>query len=98
MFKEYVEYFKNNPEGYWFKAKLFGWGWTPVKWQGWASLLIFIAVVVWDFERIDLASHSNSDTLRPFLLQFALMLIVFALLTKGKWEKPRWSWGPPKKK
>ena len=43
LFNEYKEYFKNNPNGYWFKRKLYGWGWTPVKWQGW--LVIFIWVV-----------------------------------------------------
>ena len=26
IFKNYREYYKNNPEGYWFKRKLYGWG------------------------------------------------------------------------
>ena len=30
-FKEYI---RNNPKGYWFKRKLYGWGWFPVKWEG----------------------------------------------------------------
>ena len=30
MIKEYIAYLKDNPQGYWFKARLYGWGWVPV--------------------------------------------------------------------
>lgn len=35
MLKEYLEYLKDNPKHLWFKRKLYGWGWVPVRWQGW---------------------------------------------------------------
>ena len=35
MIKEYIAYLKDNLKRYWFKSKLYGWGWVPVKWQGW---------------------------------------------------------------
>jgi len=35
MLKKYIAYLKDNPKRYWFKAKMYGWGWTPVKWQDW---------------------------------------------------------------
>ena len=44
MFKKYWQYLKDNPEGYWFKRKLYGWGWVPVKWQGWLVIAISIAI------------------------------------------------------
>ena len=28
-------------KSYWFKARLYGWGWVPVKWQGWLDLYLF---------------------------------------------------------
>ena len=32
---------------YWFPAKKYGWGWgLPVTWQGWASLIIYLVLVV----------------------------------------------------
>jgi len=40
MIKEYIAYLKDNPQGYWFKAKLYGWGWDPAIWQGWLVLLV----------------------------------------------------------
>ncbi len=27
MIKKYLNYIKDNPEHYWFKAKIYGWGW-----------------------------------------------------------------------
>ena len=51
MINKYIEYFKNNPEGYWFKRKIYGWGWTPVKWQGWVTILVFVVLMICDFLR-----------------------------------------------
>ena len=45
MIKECIAYLKDNPRGYWFKAKLYGWGWVPVKWQGWLGVVIGIAIL-----------------------------------------------------
>lgn len=30
----------------WFRPKRFGFGWTPARWQGWAVLAVFLAVVI----------------------------------------------------
>jgi hypothetical protein len=30
----------------WFGPKRFGWGWTPVTWQGWLVVVAFLAAVV----------------------------------------------------
>ena len=46
MFKKYIDYIKDNPEGHWFKRKLYGWGWVPVRWQGWLVVVIGIAIVI----------------------------------------------------
>lgn len=32
-------------KGPWFGPKRYGWGWTPVSWQGWLATAAFIAVV-----------------------------------------------------
>jgi len=49
----YLEYLKDNPNKYWFRRKLYGWGWTPATWQGWLTLLIFILIIPLNFYRID---------------------------------------------
>lgn len=92
MFKDYVAYFKDNPQGYWFKAKLYGWGWTPVKWQGWLVVVIGVAILIAG------VYVAKIDDAPGAALLGALLMAVFILFF-GFWkgEKPRWHWGPPKK-
>lgn len=95
-FKQQVEYLKNNPGGYWFKRKLYGWGWTPATKGGWLTIVIFIALTVWNFRRIDAVSHSVSDTLINFVPETGVLVLVLLLICWKKGEKPRWQWGLPK--
>ena len=97
MIKEYIEYMKNNPEKYWFKRKLYGWGWTPVRWQGWAVLVLYIIGVVKIFVIIDMDSHSGSDTLISMFVPFMLLTALLLIICYKKGEKPKWQWGLPKK-
>lgn len=92
MLKEYIEYLRDNPQGYWFKAKLYGWGWVPVKWQGWLVLVIAIALV---FFGIYIGEMDDA----PGAAGLGLLLALALVFTFGYWkgEKPRWQWGPPKK-
>lgn len=46
MLKRHIVYLKDNPKGYWFKRKLYGWGSTPATWQGWAVIGIFVVLIV----------------------------------------------------
>jgi len=46
VLKEYIAYLKDNPQGYWFKSKLYGWGWTPARWQGWFVLVVYVGGLV----------------------------------------------------
>lgn len=97
MFKEYKDYINDNPEGYWFKRKLYGWGWTPVKWQGWAVVLAFIAVMFLNVYRINLQSPPQTIPLN-FLWQNLILVIILIIICYKKGEKPRWQWGEKKEK
>ncbi|OGZ04815.1 MAG: hypothetical protein A2845_05650 [Candidatus Lloydbacteria bacterium RIFCSPHIGHO2_01_FULL_49_22] len=95
MLKRYIEYLKDNPHGYWFKRKLFGWGWTPVTWQGWLAIVLYVAALL----RLSLTLDENSSTRETFfnfMLPFVL-LTVLLLICYRKGERPRWQWGIPKK-
>ena len=100
MIKEYINYLKDNPQGYWFRAKLYGWGWTPAKWQGWLVILVYIALILTlVFTRED-AIPGNPDSGSNFLvfgLPIVLLTAVLIFICYKKGEKPRWQWGPPKK-
>ncbi|MBN2198114.1 hypothetical protein JW698_02925 [Candidatus Wolfebacteria bacterium] len=92
MFEKYIEYFKNNPRGYWFKRKLFGWGWFPVKWQGW--LVVFIGLV---FFFAGVYVGEIDDAPGAAFLGFLIMIGLFLFFGYRKGEKPKWQWGLSKK-
>ena len=99
MLKEYFAYLKDNPKGYWFKAKLYGWGWVPVKWQGWCVVLVYVLLILGLVEMREDAIPGNPDSGSNFLT-FALPTIILTILLMivayKKGEKPRWQWGLPK--
>lgn len=101
MFKKYLDYMKDNPEHYWFKRKIWGYGWVPVTWQGWFVTLLYVALVSLLVFTREEAVPGNPDSGSNFLV-FGLPLVVlttlFILIAYKKGEKPRWQWGLPKDK
>ena len=101
MIKKYIEYLNDNPQGYWFKAKLYGWGWVPARWQGWLVILVYIALI---FTLIltrenDISGNLDSGSnILTFTLPIIILTILLITITYIKGEKPRWQWGLPKKK
>jgi len=93
--KKCIAYLRDNPEGYWFKRKLFGWGWTPATWQGFLVIAVYLFLIIFDFHRIDSLSHSESDTLIQFLPHVFILTLVLLLICYEKGETPRWQWGLP---
>ncbi len=89
MIKEYLAYLKDNPKNLWFKRKLYGWGWTPVRWQGWVVILAFVALMF--SNALQVGTHSISVI--NFILETLVLvaLLIYVCIRKG--EKPRWQWG-----
>ncbi|OGI68021.1 hypothetical protein A2738_00400 [Candidatus Nomurabacteria bacterium RIFCSPHIGHO2_01_FULL_42_15] len=96
--KNHIAYLKDNPNHLWFKRKLYGWGWTPVTWQGWVIILVFIIIVVANYYRIDASSPSESETLMNFIPQTIFLAALLMILCYKKGEEPKWQWGFKKDK
>lgn len=96
MIKEYIHYLKDNPKNYWFKAKLYGWGWVPVTWQGWAVIGVYTACLVLFGLTLDEQS-SVREVMFTFVLPLFLLTITLIRICYLKGEKPSWRWGLPKK-
>ncbi len=94
LFKQYTEYLKDNPEGYWFKRKLYGWGWTPARWQGWVIVLAYVALIIAFSLTIDNDSPAR-EVVFTFVLPLVLLTVALIRICYAKGEKPRWQWGPP---
>lgn len=92
--QKYIEYLKDNPQGYWFKRKLYGWGWVPVRWQGWAVIAAAIAYIVWVAR--DYAQQAASGDVTGFVVKIAVAVAVLLALCYWKGEEPKWQWGFPR--
>lgn len=97
MFRDYVACLRDNPHGYWFKRKLYGFGWTPAKLQGWFVVIVYVLAFVYFFLKADAVSHSVSDTLIGFFVSFILLTTILIFICRAKGEKPKWQWGISKK-
>ncbi len=92
MIKKYISYVQNNPHGYWFKRKIYGWGWTPVKWQGWLASILYTGIVVLLALRLNEES-STDQILFSFVLPVIVLTITFICIAFKKGESPKWQWG-----
>ncbi len=95
--KNYVEYMKDNPNKLWFKMKLYGWGWVPVSWQGWLTILFFVGVLIGNGLYLESqVSQTVTPTTSDFLIFYGTLIISIAaliLIAYKKGEKPKWNWG-----
>ena len=81
----YKRWFKTDK--LWFKAKSFGWGWTPCSIEGWTVTIGFILAIFY----IAIEYAETNPTLFIAYLVSLIALLIFIAYKKG--EKPHWSWG-----
>jgi hypothetical protein len=77
----------------WFRPKMYGYGATPVTWQGWAvtlaTVLAMVAVSV--FLRLEAKSFWGLAALLAFdVVAICFLIVVSRRKTEGEW---RWRWG-----
>ena len=97
LFKRYINYLKDNPEGYWFKRKLYGWGWVPVTWEGWLSIAVFALLIGWSAAGIVSNPTPTNDELTWFFGKIVVSVVAIIFICYKKGEKPRWQRGLPDK-
>ena len=80
---------------YWFRPKRYGYGATPVTWQGWG--VVFAAVAVIALAAVFFLGRHHPLGVPTLLAFFASEVVVLAVLwvivrhkTEGEW---RWRWG-----
>jgi hypothetical protein len=96
VFHKYIEYIKDNPKGYWFKRKWYGWGWTPATREGWAITILYLFLVMIFALTLD-DNSSTREVLFTFVLPVILLTITFIGVAYKTGEKPKWQWGIKKK-
>lgn len=77
----------------WFRRKTYGWGWTPITWQGWLVTALFVAIpLLAKFITKILDLSKNEQTFFVFAT-IPLVVIGLFLVCLRYGEKPRWQWG-----
>ena len=83
---------------FWFKPKSYGYGLTPITWEGWLCtlvlvVLIFGAAFVNDF----FTPETGFNEVVVFVMIATLLGMAFTFIFKGKTDgEMRWRWGEDK--
>lgn len=92
LIKQHIEYLRDNPQGYWFKSKLYGYGWTPARPAGWFTIgtyFIFLLGIVWYLDSSVVVEQSADIFITAIVGATALLLAVC-----WKTGEPlKWQWG-----
>jgi hypothetical protein len=78
---------------YWFKPREYGYGATPITWQGWAITVAAVIVVVLSSLVVPALANGAASALSALVidvLAIAALVIVSRRKTDGEW---RWRWG-----
>jgi hypothetical protein len=81
----------------WFKRKLYGWGWYPSTWEGWALIGLYLVAISGLSLTID-ESASLTNALLFFMAPVFVLTALLIWICYKTGESPRWQWGPPKDK
>jgi hypothetical protein len=78
---------------YWFRAKTYGWGWgLPLRWQGWAVLVVFVVLLV--LGRVLFPPGAKSVLYALYVAGLSAAVVGICYL---KGEPPKWRWGARKR-
>lgn len=79
---------------YWFKRRRYGWGFTPVTWQGWLSLLVMILIAIGtSFILPYKQQNPSANDLTVFFIIIIIDIIGFFILALKTSPAPKWRWG-----
>jgi hypothetical protein len=79
---------------YWFKPKRYGYGATPVTWEGWAFTGLIVAIVAGSGWLLLGEGTSDMTMLLVWWAIVALVLVVATVVAKPRTEGAwRWRWG-----
>jgi hypothetical protein len=78
---------------YWFRPKRYGYGVTPVTWQGWSLTIATAAVVALSSTLVPIFGASKPWLFAAIPIDLLLIVALFVVSrrkTDGEW---RWRWG-----
>lgn len=83
---------KATQQKYWFKRRRYGYGWVPVTWQGWVSIVVMLSIILIGSYLFSTTSRSTED-LWLYINMVVMTILLFIFLTLVKGPSPKWRWG-----
>ena len=77
----------------WFKRRRYGYGWTPVMWQGWLTIVGFLLVVFVGLLFIPANSRTPVIDILIYLAVVGLDILGLIYVAMKKGPSPKWRWG-----
>src|SRR5437868_2117834 len=78
---------------YWFRAKTYGWGWTPATWQGWMVTILYVVLITYSVVKLKFgpdASGSLAFRVIAARILAPTLLLIFICWKKGEPLGCRW--------
>jgi uncharacterized membrane protein YhdT len=77
----------------WFKAKTYGWGWTPCSWEGWLLVLLYVgAFALYLIKTLDAQLNGSFGAPIWYHVSIVLLTLGIIFISYKKGEKPSWRW------
>ena len=80
----------------WFRARAYGWGWTPVTIEGWLVVIAFLVALA-AITAVFVYQVRHGAVQGPAILWFlAALAVLSGILIAVCWatgERPHWRWG-----
>ncbi|HVA15795.1 MAG TPA: hypothetical protein VNF99_21290 [Stellaceae bacterium] len=79
----------------WFRAKTYGWGWTPATWEGWAVMGVYVVLVAGWIAYLGARGHLSAGLDRALFIGLPIVVLTacLAVICWLKGERPGWRWG-----
>jgi hypothetical protein len=79
---------------YWMKRRRYGWGWTPITWQGWLFTILQTVILLTAASQIP-RKPAEPSTAQLVKLIVTLLCVGISLVLVGirTGPKPHWRWG-----
>ena len=78
---------------YWFRARRYGYGWTPCSWQGWLVLGVFIILFTATVAGSIAAASVSGVLVAACTLASVMLVVALIYVCWAMGEPARWRWG-----
>lgn len=80
----------------WFKARSYGWGWTPISVEGWIVVIVSLLLILGGVAMFVYQVSRGADprlAIILFMIWNGLLCGAVVAVCRATGETPRWRWG-----